>query len=296
MRKDCRIWTCICGKKFLGRKALYGHRNRCKQHLIWRAEKPKRRQATIQDKLSKMTNEERSLYHKKLSDAQIKNRTPEKKKEASERTVFNNFWKYRSMNPIFYESQIAGKMKLDSKWELIVAKRLDDLGVCWYRPKIRLPYFDLDGIEHGYFPDFYVKDFNCFIEVKSQFIAKRQNSNNKVSYIKKHYKFVKWLETEEECKTFSLEDLHCNFLPKKESEDILIYIKEKQKIEKKTRKDLLREERWQLLQKSNINFSKFGWVKLAADLFGISSNKAGTYIRNNYPNFYKKCFQKHNLC
>lgn len=294
MRKDCRVWTCVCGEKFLGRKAYYEHKCCCEQHLAWRADKPKRQQATMQEKLSKMTEEERALYHKKLSDAQVKNRTPEKRKEASEKTVFNNFWKYRSTNPIFYESPIAGKIKLDSNWELIVAKRLDELGVCWFRPKVRLPYFDLNGTEHGYFPDFYVKDYNCFIEVKSAFVAKLQNSNNKISYVKEHYKFVKWLETEEDCKTFSLEDLHCNFIPEKDNEDVSIYIKEKkEKTKKKTQNDILRDKRWELLQKSNINFSKFGWTKLAAELFGISSNKAGIYIKNNYPDFYKKCFQKH---
>lgn len=52
----------------------------------------------------------------------------------------------------------------------------------------------------------------------------------------------------------------------------------------------LRKERWNLLQNSNIDFSKFGWVAEAAKLFGVAPNKAGIYIKKNYPSFYKNCF------
>ena len=134
MRKNCRIWTCICGSSFEGRKAYLEHRKHCEQHLAWAADCRKRTAKTLKTKFANMTDEEKSEYHKKCSNAQIKNKTPEARKATSERTVFNNFWKYRSKNPITYESKIAGKVKLDSKWELIVAKRIDELGVCWFRP------------------------------------------------------------------------------------------------------------------------------------------------------------------
>ena len=170
--------------------------------------------------------------HEKLSKAQNKLYNSEKGKElrkkASERTVFNNFWEYRSKNPIIYESKFAGKVKLDSKWELIVAERLDSLGITWYRPRIRLPYYDLEGNEHGYYPDFYIKDYKCFIEVKSPFIANYQNSKNKIEYVKEHYKFVTWLESEEQCRTFILKEQNCNIIPPKLEYNIDSLIKQKE--------------------------------------------------------------------
>lgn len=60
--------------------------------------------------------------------------------------------------------------------------------------------------------------------------------------------------------------------------------------DKKTELEILRETRWNIIQQSNIDFSKFGWVKKISELFGISTNKAGNYIARNYPEFYEKCF------
>jgi hypothetical protein len=131
-------------------------------------------------------------------------RSKERRSSLSRNAIFNNFWEYRSKNPIIYESSIAGKVILDSSWEKLVAERLDNLGLEWYRPRFMLPYIDDNGNEHNFIPDFYVKQFHCFIEVKSPFISKWQNSNNKISYIKEHYKFVKWIESENECKSFNL--------------------------------------------------------------------------------------------
>lgn len=245
--------------------------------------------------------------HEKLSKAQIKLYNSEKgnelREKASKRTVFNNFWEYRSKNPIIYESKFAGRVKLDSKWELIVAKRLDELNINWYKPRIRLPYYDFEGNEHGYFPDFYVKDYKCFIEVKSPFISKWQNSQNKISYVKEHYKFVVWLESEEDCKSFILEKQDFDYDPQKAEDNIDYWLEQ---LNKKSEKHHnykggfidkeLEEKRWNSIQESNIDFSKFGWVDKLSKLWGISNNKAGTYVRKHFSKFYKeKCFKRNRV-
>jgi len=51
----------------------------------------------------------------------------------------------------------------------------------------------------------------------------------------------------------------------------------------------LKNKRWDIIKASNIDFTKFGWVKKISELFGISENKAGSYIRKNFPEFYKEC-------
>lgn len=52
----------------------------------------------------------------------------------------------------------------------------------------------------------------------------------------------------------------------------------------------LKNKRWAIIQESNIDFTKYGWVKEIANLFGIAENKAGKYIKKNFPDFYKKCY------
>lgn len=68
-------------------------------------------------------------------------------------------------------------------------------------------------------------------------------------------------------------------------------IKEK-KISGKNTWNNLKELRWTLIQESNINFQKFGWVKEVSKLFGIAENKAGHYIKKNYPDFYETCYKR----
>lgn len=55
----------------------------------------------------------------------------------------------------------------------------------------------------------------------------------------------------------------------------------------------LEQIRWKQIVESNIDFSKFGWVKELSELWHIASNKAGKYVRKHYSDFYKeKCFQR----
>jgi very-short-patch-repair endonuclease len=72
--------------------------------------------------------------------------------------------------------------------------------------------------------------------------------------------------------------------------------KKRKRKEKETRPnkfEKLRQERWELLQNSGIDFSKFGWAMKVGTLFGISPNRVSSYIRKNFPDFYaEKCFQR----
>lgn len=65
-----------------------------------------------------------------------------------------------------YESPVAGRIKVDGTWELMVARHLDYIGVKWERNRKRFKYIKPDGKESTYQPDFYVYDWNTFLEVK----------------------------------------------------------------------------------------------------------------------------------
>lgn len=65
-----------------------------------------------------------------------------------------------------YNSPIAGKIKIDGTWELSVAKYFDKLGLTWYRNKKRFPYVKPGGKKATYQPDFFIADWDTFLEVK----------------------------------------------------------------------------------------------------------------------------------
>lgn len=90
---------------------------------------------------------------------------------------------------------------LDSSWEECLAKRLDSLSIRWIRPS-PLNWVDANGKLHNYFPDFYLLDYDIFLDPKnpSAMIAQHE----KVSYIKTHYANVFFINTLEGCTEFDL--------------------------------------------------------------------------------------------
>lgn len=311
-------WKCpYCNKVFESRRKLQDHQketnHKTERNKIYSipsenpicpfcGEEHKLKHAmTLHQRLCKKNpNQDLNLLNKLSKIHKKSNNKAETKSKLSELATNNNFWKYRAENPILYESKFNGTIKLDSEWELIVAKRLDELNVNWYRPKIRIPYIDNQGYEKGYFPDFYVEDYKCFIEVKAPYIAKRQNKNGKIDYLKSHYNFIFWIEDEESCNTFELHNMNYPYEVEKEVDDLIDEYKRKaeekknKKIKNKIRKSNmdkeLEKERWKIIQNSNIDFQKFGWVIEISKLFGVATNKGGNYIRKHFPEFYKTCY------
>ena len=75
-------------------------------------------------------------------------------------------------------------VNLDSSYERILAKILDDQKIKWIRPK-PLIWVDKENIQHHYFPDFYLEDFNIYLDPKNEYCFRVQKE--KIDYIKKHY-------------------------------------------------------------------------------------------------------------
>jgi predicted nuclease of restriction endonuclease-like RecB superfamily len=58
-------------------------------------------------------------------------------------------------------------VSMDSTWEVACAKRLDELGIKWIRnPSIKLKYITRSRRIRNYIPDFYLPDYDIYIEVK----------------------------------------------------------------------------------------------------------------------------------
>lgn len=66
---------------------------------------------------------------------------------------------------LLYTNWLGEEMKLNID-EIEVAKVMDNLNIKWYRNTNGFPYIDLDGNNRKYYPDFYVEDYNYYIEYK----------------------------------------------------------------------------------------------------------------------------------
>lgn len=98
-------------------------------------------------------------------------------------------------------TQIDGTpVLLDSSWEEALAKRLDSLGVKWIRPATPIKWKDVYDKNHNYFPDFYLPDFDIFLDPKNPYAVKVQQE--KLEIIKTLIPNLRILTSLQECEEF----------------------------------------------------------------------------------------------
>lgn len=68
-------------------------------------------------------------------------------------------------------------IKLDSSYELIVAQQLDMNQVHWVRPNKGFPYYDQNNKFHRYMPDFYLPEYDVYLDPKNDALIEFINSN-----------------------------------------------------------------------------------------------------------------------
>ncbi len=75
---------------------------------------------------------------------------------------------WKSIKKVDYVRSSDGmKIQMDSSWEVKCAEKLDELGLRWERTEdLKLQYIDKKARTRNYIPDFYLPDFDMYIEVK----------------------------------------------------------------------------------------------------------------------------------
>lgn len=117
-----------------------------------------------------------AAYKKKLSEATKKvhenggyDLSPEAKQLKSERIRKAKTGGYKPGGGRgkgqWYVSKIAGRVYLDSSYEVFYAQYLDRCGTQWTKNKIRFDYIWEEQTRY-YIPDFYLKDTDEYIEIK----------------------------------------------------------------------------------------------------------------------------------
>lgn len=90
------------------------------------------------------------------------------KMSLSRKTLYESGWEAVAgrCKKYDYVSPIAGAIKVDGTWELAVCKYFDKMKFKWERNKRRFHYIKPDGNNATYQPDFYVYDWQSYVEVK----------------------------------------------------------------------------------------------------------------------------------
>jgi hypothetical protein len=106
-----------------------------------------------------MTPEMREKVSKGMRKAVLEGRQKTPRPYASRLVIYN------------HTSWLGNEEVLHGGWELKVAKYMDEHKIHWCKSKEHFTYI-FEEREHEYFPDFYLKDYDLFIEVKGQVTTK----------------------------------------------------------------------------------------------------------------------------
>lgn len=78
---------------------------------------------------------------------------------------------------------------MDSSWEVELAQWFDENYIKWARDKkIKFRWIDSENISHTYYPDFYLEDYNVYVDPKNRFL--QEKDKEKIDYVRNEYKIV----------------------------------------------------------------------------------------------------------
>lgn len=167
-----------CGDQCKNRNSLVNHERMCSQNpdqsyrklFTSKGKSPwnKGLDITTSDTIRKASE----TYHKNkvlgLHKSMSRPHTEEEKRKLSEAAKRNGLGGFAWRRGIDYNG-----IKLDSSYEVDVAKSLDENGILWERPK-RISYI-LDNEIHYYTPDFYLPEYNVYLDPKNDFLIENVN-------------------------------------------------------------------------------------------------------------------------
>lgn len=115
-------------------------------------------------------------YKEKISNT-LKGRkgtphTDESKKKLSRAAKRNGLGGHTSKKAIHYMQKDGTSVYLQSDYEVKVAQDLDSNDINWTRPEPLL-WVDEQYESHRYYPDFYLTDFNVYLDPKNDYLIKR---------------------------------------------------------------------------------------------------------------------------
>lgn len=90
---------------------------------------------------------------------------------------------------------------LDSSWEEELARQLDKVGIVWERPVCPIKWVDKNNQIRNYFPDFYLPEFNVYLDPKNSEAYK--NQEEKINWLLDNRSDIIFLNTLKECKEFT---------------------------------------------------------------------------------------------
>lgn len=202
------LYCQYCNKKFNTLNSLKNHEAWCdlnpnhrskdiffsekylnRKHVSWNKGLTKETDERIEKQSqTRINNNKLGLY--KIYDHSHSERT----KEILRQKALSNPYKRKCKKTVEYIKKDGSKVFLDSTYEIKTANILEELGILWERPN-SLVWIDKNNRKHNYFPDFYLLDYDIYLDPKNEYCFKVQKE--KIDYIKINYKNVYFMHEED---------------------------------------------------------------------------------------------------
>jgi uncharacterized protein YbaR (Trm112 family) len=148
----------------------------------------------------------RSIIMKNSEKVKLAHNNPEYKLKCSNNAKENNFGGKRNSKRFWYKN-----ICLDSSYELRVAEDLDKNNIKWIRPT-RIKYFDKNNVYHYYLPDFYLSDYNIYLDPKNDYLINKDSEKiklveeqNKINIIILNKNELNWNIIQEKIRAFGVD-------------------------------------------------------------------------------------------
>lgn len=103
----------------------------------------------------------------------------------------------------YRKSILKDNVILESSYEKITADSLDENNVVWSRPG-RFKYKDMKGIKHTYTPDFYLPEYNVYLDPKNDYLINNINPGLGFKDVDK----IRWVEKQNKIRIIILDKNH----------------------------------------------------------------------------------------
>ena len=160
-------WICRgCLRKLKTRKELFSHQKECNSY---------------KELLVNECKERGKAFSKKFKGSKILGHphTEEVKQRMRELTFERHLGGWHTSKTVEYKG-----VKLDSQYEFEVAKELDENQVKWKRPTYFL-WEDANGIKHRYYPDFYLPEYNVYLDPKNDYLINNKSKRFGITDVEK---------------------------------------------------------------------------------------------------------------
>lgn len=180
-RKPLGHWKCkFCGLISITKKELYKHYKeihpdkcgtfRNTGRKAWNSGKTSK----DDDRIAKAAQTLREGYKSgRLKGSFLGKQHTDLTKQKLSKSALNASYQRICKNTQTYKKTDGSIVKLDSSYEVFVAKWLDGHNIEWIRPK-PLSWIDPNGKTHHYFPDFYVPSRNIYLDPKNDYCFNMQ--------------------------------------------------------------------------------------------------------------------------